>query len=1465
MNTFGVNSRQQKKREVVRLQVLLKCSQMTDHNRAEMLRKIDALEDAMRDLEPELDKDAFADRQHAITENSGLNEIFKSFWFCVSHLTNTLGELEIAGYVQFHVRLSRALGATYDVSDPTSALKAAERDFAHDVEVYGTITREAFNDIVFQIVDLYTEFMDPMYYQSFSWAVLDAIADLEKHPPRFKPLPQVPCIMKLDNEAAMVTAYINAKSEVAKLSIMNQWMERVPEVQKRFAGRRGGGTLETSNVDALIAVTRRNRKSAMANGDSDTDSDPDVDKTLTTIKGNKAKSNNIASGESDEEKNALHDAHKIEDTMIERRYKDHQSRHSGKSYSHESYFRNKKPKSGDQSRSGLATWSSQTPDGRPKTSNRRQSFLLKTTSLAGVNEYKDKTMKRHLKSKTSENITTENEEETSSSLEIASNDNVEANQIKVSAKNKAKITDPYDDEYQEEEVDPEWQAFREHLRLINDHDRAMQRIAAEEQARRDEEVRKQNEDALRFKEARERAEAAELAEKLAKEAAVAAGAQAELDRMLAGISFDRQLLNTPGCPRSVDNLPLAYVKGSAKDGDEAIDEGSQFDITFTERYELDSFFAASAAASIASEMSADELIYVAANAADIAARKAKEEAELAAKASARALKMQDAFEGYEDLQILKALKREHEKAMLRQEMDSITGSSSKISLIRLQDLQKQEMANKIKELQENKVRAAREAKRHDMLTSSINESTKSRENSPELKTRSRGDNKSTTISRISGTSSASVVAVDDHISVLSQFTDGMSLESTEFGTTFNLTEPRAAVFLGRETLGVSHAGSSIIDDYAKGMYIPKAVESQVFEENTMEKKQFPFPHKSYYKVISEARPTASEGTLGTWNHDRASSLNLLIHTKSAVEEDFEQMRMSLLGKSDTGSLNKLQLLKEPRVLPWFANDVKRTRGKTGQATAEKQRELVQPGDIRHLKMLAKEGSPQRNSLLTQTGAPTNVNEESVDTPLQDVSLMSVPVTNPEIIIDSTVHNTGVATPKATPPLSGSATPMNAISQAKMSHSERIKLNNDFISKMVLAAGVSKKEPKQLALGTVSSFRGYDARPVINAAEFGKFVELPHSLEVQSSPVHPNRNFRVPDKQTERAFQIQRVLPSEVSRSEFHNTSPKLDRSTSTEGLATIANQIAKSETNFTTKKNSNAVLGFESNFREPMTDALDTADLNVISDAKRHTDEAGLEINHTGDQTNPSLVIRSYRKHASDSDAKKVIVVCSDKTIQALEPARADPIGPAGKLGADSIEDHPRFRYSGLPAPQMPPPTHYMSKFTHLSLKQNKTGILNDGHEVCLPGTSDSPPFWLPKAVKSLNDPLHHDRSSHINGWNDLKQDLMLRNPNADGERANVLLTLKRQQAYLTRFNDYVTTTKARNSNAEFVNFVFKDDPLISIGQREDLLSFYDKYSNNLPVVKDRIQKLRIESHKADQRKQVFRLKRAAIEEQEFV
>jgi hypothetical protein len=236
-----------------------------------------------------------------------------------------------------------------------------------------------------------------------------------------------------------------------------------------------------------------------------------------------------------------------------------------------------------------------------------------------------------------------------------------------------------------------------------------------------------------------------------------------------------------------------------------------------------------------------------------------------------------------------------------------------------------------------------------------------------------------------------------------------------------------------------------------------------------------------------------------------------------------------------------------------------------------------------------------------------------------------------------------------------------------------------------------------------------------------------------------------------------------------------------------------------------------------------------------------------------------------------LVVATVERHFDALAPPRYDPIGPASAMGLETIENHPRFKYTGLPGPKQQPVSHTMNSAvstrapdriidhrqerldTWHSVRHKKTdraitpvamedgfiglekveqnlrsvGLdLRDSRELARTVVEQPPPFWLPRDLKKADSAIAHDRSNHINGWHDVK--MLLESGRTEmnhvNDRASILMTIKRQEAFLERFKDYSMLSNMKDSNPEWLRFKHRHEELLPVGTKTQLGSFNDKF-----------------------------------------
>jgi hypothetical protein len=91
-----------------------------------------------------------------------------------------------------------ALAGVKSFEDVNSTL---ESDWNFDKSIYGTFDKQGFFDLLFETIETWAEVVNPSYFAAFAWALLDSIADTHANPPKLRPLREIRCITKLENEA----------------------------------------------------------------------------------------------------------------------------------------------------------------------------------------------------------------------------------------------------------------------------------------------------------------------------------------------------------------------------------------------------------------------------------------------------------------------------------------------------------------------------------------------------------------------------------------------------------------------------------------------------------------------------------------------------------------------------------------------------------------------------------------------------------------------------------------------------------------------------------------------------------------------------------------------------------------------------------------------------------------------------------------------------------------------------------------------------------------------------------------------------------------------------------------------------------------------------------------------------------------------------------------------------------------
>lgn len=62
-------------------------------------------------------------------------------------------------------------------------------------------------------------------------------------------------------------------------------------------------------------------------------------------------------------------------------------------------------------------------------------------------------------------------------------------------------------------------------------------------------------------------------------------------------------------------------------------------------------------------------------------------------------------------------------------------------------------------------------------------------------------------------------------------------------------------------------------------------------------------------------------------------------------------------------------------------------------------------------------------------------------------------------------------------------------------------------------------------------------------------------------------------------------------------------------------------------------------------------------------------------------------------------------------------------------------------------------------------------------------------------------------------------------DRASILMTIKRQEAFLERFKEYSMLANLRDSNPDWMRFKHRNEELLPVGKKTQLASFHDKFA----------------------------------------
>lgn len=199
-----MNERRKLKQQLFVAQSMLRVpASLTPLMKTQLSERESRLKDDLKGLRPTITPELIQERRSVLRDNHSLHDIFHTLWQLVADKTND-GYLSKEGYMRFHRAVYSAL-----VGPSISGDRGAEEiDWNHDLSCFGPLNMESFFDMLFELIDTWSELVDLLFYAAFAWTLLDSVADVHKFPLRFRPLNEIPCITHYHNTAEVLGEWL---------------------------------------------------------------------------------------------------------------------------------------------------------------------------------------------------------------------------------------------------------------------------------------------------------------------------------------------------------------------------------------------------------------------------------------------------------------------------------------------------------------------------------------------------------------------------------------------------------------------------------------------------------------------------------------------------------------------------------------------------------------------------------------------------------------------------------------------------------------------------------------------------------------------------------------------------------------------------------------------------------------------------------------------------------------------------------------------------------------------------------------------------------------------------------------------------------------------------------------------------------------------------------------------------------
>ena len=142
-----------------------------------------------------------------------LVSVMRVFWVCMMPYVES-GKVKKEAFLKLMMNFQYALNG-----NPDEVLAKEGAQYAWDQENihYGSMTQEAFYDVVYCTATSWLETFDAMSYCTFLWALIDSLFDTSVYPPKFRTKRFIRCITQKDTEAGMMHAWYASRHHIEEV------------------------------------------------------------------------------------------------------------------------------------------------------------------------------------------------------------------------------------------------------------------------------------------------------------------------------------------------------------------------------------------------------------------------------------------------------------------------------------------------------------------------------------------------------------------------------------------------------------------------------------------------------------------------------------------------------------------------------------------------------------------------------------------------------------------------------------------------------------------------------------------------------------------------------------------------------------------------------------------------------------------------------------------------------------------------------------------------------------------------------------------------------------------------------------------------------------------------------------------------------------------------------------------------